>query len=80
MTAIQHYHAPTVYPQLHAVDVLHSSGVCRTFGIDDRGNAHYQHTTRMIVAILAERLNQCLAVCFINSVEPVVRIRNLVHS
>lgn len=56
MFYIKHDNAAAVFQQLYLINVLHSSRVCSTFGVEGRRGVHSQPTASIVVFIVAERI------------------------
>lgn len=66
MTAVEHDNRIEVFQQLSAIKVMQSSRVSRTIEIDSTGSVPRNHTPRRAVVVVAVRISQGGAVCFID--------------
>lgn len=76
---IEHNDTVAVFLRHHAVDVVHSSRVCRSSEVDDGGREHRHHALRIAVSILMDSLRQVTAVCFIEALQRVIRMYQLIY-
>lgn len=72
MMSIKQYHTLAVFQQFQAVDVVHSSRICCTLSVGNRGKLHGHHAPCMVVVIVFEQLYQCAAVPLIDIEQIVV--------
>lgn len=79
MTPSRHDPTKTIFQQLPAVDVLHSSHVYDTFQVDSSGKVRCYHTAHIVVLRLAGRLDQSAAACFIDFAQRIISIHILTH-
>lgn len=68
-----------VLQQVHAVEGVRSSHVCRTFEVDNRGKVRCHHAAHIVAAVVVERLGHRTAVRFIDFAEMVLWIHDLIH-
>lgn len=78
MTVIKEYHEIAAFQQIHAVNGMYSSSVCDTFRGATRRKVRRHDAARRVMVIVMERPGQRAAVCFIDVVEIVTRIHNLI--
>lgn len=74
MKPIEHEHLISIFQEVFALGALQSTCAGHTFRVDGRGEVHHHRTARIIVALVVERLDQSVAVSFIDIMEKAVGV------
>lgn len=77
-TPVRREHTITVFQQFRTVDVVHSNPVCSTVQVDGSVRVQRHHAVHIVVLMVADRLGQGLAVCFIDVAQKVILILELI--
>lgn len=66
MAEVKIDHKVPAFQEHYAVEVFHSSRLCRTAAIFSRRKVSFRNTVGITVIIVANRFGQCGAACFIS--------------